>query len=93
MGAKTEGHLDVDLGNPGLGWQTMIGKTSGETHCISLYFMRKQHIKNPMDSIGMEAEDKAEPYQTLCKKVRTFCYLLPKYHHEISLRILITFSL
>lgn len=87
MEAKIEGHLDVDLGNPGLGQQTMIGKTSGQTHCFSFYFMRKKQ-KNPMDSM-----DKAEPYQALHKKVRICCYLLPKYHHEISLRILITFSL
>lgn len=41
-----------------------------------------------MDTMG-----KAESYQTLCKKVRICCYLLPKYHHEISLKILITFAL
>lgn len=48
METKTEGHLDVDLGNQrnlGLGQQTMIGKTSDRTHYIFLYFMRKQHIK------------------------------------------------
>lgn len=47
MEAKNEGYLDVDLGNPGLGQQTMIGKTSGQTHRISFYFyMKKQHKKS-----------------------------------------------
>lgn len=56
MEAKTEGHLDVDLGNPGLGQQTMIGKTSGQTHCISIYFIRKQHIKK---SYGLRGKGRA----------------------------------
>lgn len=88
MKAKTAGHLDVDLGNPSLGQQTMAGKTLGQAHCISLYFMRKQHIKK---SYGLHGKGRA--ISNLHKKVRTFSYLLPKYHHEISLKILIIFSL
>lgn len=45
METKTERHFDLDLGTPALGQETMRGKTSGKTHCISLHFMRKLHIK------------------------------------------------
>lgn len=69
MQAKTEGHLEFDVGSPGLGQQTMIEVRLQAKHTAFFTFHKETPNRNPMDPMGNE-----KAFQTLYGKKRICCY-------------------